>query len=229
MVAVPQERALVPQHAWQRRRTVVYRAVSRLDRWLRQRQNIFEFTADPGCLLRIAVISSREEVTLADGTQIHPGDPIVELHLWNEHIPPFPKQGLDLAWGLLAHERLRRSMAALAVYLEREDRLADVKACRGETVFVLRGGRQGLSRVLQRYGFELPERDPPRSLSRRIHDMLENLLLWGMVWAFNPAGLQKTKLVRERHPVWISRSMLLGKYGREVAAHRSADPSSAAD
>jgi hypothetical protein len=48
--------------------------ILRLDGWLRRRQGIFEFNADPGCILRAQVKRLKTAVVLADGTAGRPGD-----------------------------------------------------------------------------------------------------------------------------------------------------------
>ncbi len=53
----------------------VERAIRRLDRHLRRRRGIFEFTDDPACVLRLAI--ARDAA----------GAPIGELHFWNEQMP----------------------------------------------------------------------------------------------------------------------------------------------
>jgi len=39
-----------------------------LDRWLRRRQGVFEYTHDPECIFRIQLQRLRSEVVLSDGT-----------------------------------------------------------------------------------------------------------------------------------------------------------------
>ena len=70
-----------------------------LDRWLRRRQGVFEYTHDPECIFRIQLQRLRSEVVLSDGTFGRPGDQAIDLHLWNEQIPAVPVAGPSLAWG----------------------------------------------------------------------------------------------------------------------------------
>ena len=62
-------------------------AVFRLDGWLRSRQSVFEYCDREDCILRIQKARVDRAVALSDGTRVEPGDLIVKVHLWNEHMP----------------------------------------------------------------------------------------------------------------------------------------------
>ena len=188
-------------------------AVRRLDTYLRQRQGIREFTDCPDCLLRYSLGAAPADVALADGLRVRRGEPIVELHLWNEQIPALPAAGPDLAWALAARRRLRRSLQELALALAGALEMRGIAACRGQAAFA---GQQragaGLFRLLRRLGFECVDEGPP-TLGRRAHDLFEDVLIGALTWTYNPAGLRRDKLLRRRCPVWISRARVLERYG----------------
>ena len=69
------------------------------DALLRHLYQIREFTDDPNCLLRLAIKQAGTPLRLSDGTRIMPGDPIGELHLWNDHVPPFSVRQADARLG----------------------------------------------------------------------------------------------------------------------------------
>jgi hypothetical protein len=48
--------------------------------------------------------------------------------------------------------------------------------------------------------------------------VFDSMLLWGLAYAFNPAGLRTKGLLRHRHQLWISRRTLLLYYSAEAAA-----------
>jgi ceramide glucosyltransferase len=85
---------------------LVGRTVRSLDGLLRRWYHIYEFSNREACLLRLAIRTSDADVMLSDGTCIQRGDPLGELHFWNEHVPSIPKAGPDLAWGLTFQRRL---------------------------------------------------------------------------------------------------------------------------
>jgi hypothetical protein len=74
------------------RRVLVY-LIYRLDALLRHLYQIREFTDDPNRVLRLAIKQAVTPLSLSDGTGIMPGDPVGELHLWNDHVPRFPSGG----------------------------------------------------------------------------------------------------------------------------------------
>jgi hypothetical protein len=188
-------------------------AVRRLDTYLRQRQGIREFTNCPECLLRYSLGTAPTDVQLSDGTRVRRGEPIVELHLWNEQIPVLPAAGPDLAWALAARHRMRRSLEELALALADAPEMREIGACRGQTIFA--GQQQAgaaLFHLLQRFGFECVDEGPP-TLGRRAHDLFEDVLIGALTWTYNPAGLRRDKLLRRRCPVWISRARVIERYG----------------
>ena len=93
---------------------VIEAFVHQLDPMLRRAHRVQEFTQDPQCVLRVALGFSNRDLQLSDGTWIRRGDPIVELHLWNERIPRMPPEGPDLAWSLRFYRRLVASLRLVA-------------------------------------------------------------------------------------------------------------------
>ena len=75
------------------RGTVLVYLIYRLDALLRYFYRIREFTDDPNCLLRLAMKQASTPLSLSDGTRIMPGDPVGELHLWNDMCPIFHRLG----------------------------------------------------------------------------------------------------------------------------------------
>jgi len=63
------------------------------------------------------------------------------------------------------------------------------------------------------FGFKPAEGDAPSSLGRRLHDRAEDIWLWALAWAYNPACLKGRDLARGRDEVWISRTDLIDRFG----------------
>ena len=186
-----------------------------LDGLLRRRQAIFEFSQAQDCLLRLAIRPSPRPLRLADGTCIRHRDPVGELHLWNEHIPPIPTSGPDLAWALGFQRRLRASFVTLADYLERAPSLDGIRAFRGEDSFGSWYSQQHMGDILARWGFELIGRPSRPGARQRFAEFWGNLYALALIWAYNPASLCGRRL-RElrRDEIWISRGTLIAKYRR---------------
>lgn len=199
---------------------ILRRMVRSLDALLRRYQHIYEFSQDETCLLRLAIRLCDHDLTLSDGTRIARGEPIGELHLWNEHIPLIPKSGPDLAWGLALQRRLARSWAELAAYVEVAPDFQNLRAFRGEMVF---GSIEDLAQAItlgQRWGFEFVKSEMPSGVLeqpvgpwRRFATFWRNLYALALIWAFNPVSLRGKALGRlQRGQFWISRATLIRKH-----------------
>jgi len=103
------------------------------DRFLRRAYRVFEFCDDPECVLRLRLSESRRPICLPDG-EIPAGSPILEIHLWNEHMPPIPDEGSDIAWASRLQRMLMRSLRAVAKLIRDDPRMAGVRAVGGVTV-----------------------------------------------------------------------------------------------
>ncbi|HWI28599.1 MAG TPA: hypothetical protein VN668_16615 [Stellaceae bacterium] len=189
------------------------RAVRGVDSLLRQRQGIEEFTEDEKCIFRISRVPASRDVVLSDGTQIREGDPVLQLHLWNEHLPVMPSAGPSPAWAIRLKRCMRSSLTAVAAYVEREHGLDAIRALHGAPPFGSRLGALQMVRTAYRFGFDVIDPDAPPEWRERIHLVFDSMLLWGLAYAFNPAGLKTKGLLRYRHQLWISRRKLLLRYG----------------
>ena len=196
------------------------RAIRRLDAYLRRRDGIFEFNQDERCMLRVSVTGAEAEMEFADGTRVRPGEPVCALHLWNEHMVTIPKAGADLKWAMQMQRGMSRSLAQLAEAALHDPRLADARAFGANAVFVMRQGDAQVARMVGRFGFEWVSLDRRPTFRQRLHRFGENFLLLGLQWAFNPAGLRCKVFGRHRNPLWMSRRMLLDRYGRTASSQQ---------
>ena len=106
-------------------------AVRGLDRGLRRLEGVEEFCRRKDCIFRIALVRRREEVRLIDGTHVRRGDPVGEIHYWNEHVPRLGEGRSALAWALAADRAVRRSLQALAAFAESDSRYQNVQVFGG--------------------------------------------------------------------------------------------------
>jgi ceramide glucosyltransferase len=187
--------------------------VRRLDAFLRKRQGIFEYCDEPDCVLRISMGTCEEETELSDGTRLHPGDAMCELHLFNEHMPQLSGDGANIRWAVEMHRRFRHSLTKLAKAFGTDRRFDAVKGLHCVSVFGSRDGPKQTQRMAGRLHFDVFDFTRPPTLASRLHQAGENLLILGLVWTFNPAGLRTAKLARGRYRLCMSRGVLLGNYG----------------
>ncbi len=183
-----------------------------LDALLRRAYGIREFCPDPDCILRIARERSPETIYLSDGTLVTRGAPVIGLHFWNEHIPPMGPAGPDFAWGLKFYRRLRKSLRALARYLNEHHELDDAVALYAEVSFPAEPGLGRYKRLLKGLGFDFKP-FPPDGIPARVGRFFQHLYAWALIWTFNPVSLRrKDLLMAERGRLWISRAELLRRH-----------------
>jgi ceramide glucosyltransferase len=197
-----------------------------LDRTLRRRQGIYEFTQDPACLLRLSRIRAERSVRLDDGTRVREGDVIGDLHQWNEHLPIIPADGPAMKWAIEMQNGMHHSFRQLAAYVAREPSMQHVEAFHGASSFIGRHGNSQVARMVRRFGMELMDRPRCAGPFARLHELGENILLWMLARAFVPPSAKgKLILSRPRQELWISRRALLAQYGESAAPPASTDSS----
>jgi ceramide glucosyltransferase len=200
---------------------LVVRGIHRLDAHLRRKQGIFEFSDDPGCLLRISVEAAEMDLEFADGTQVKAGEPVGILHLWNEHLLKIPSDGADLRWAIAMRQLMQFTLHELTGAMHTDPRLRRAGAFGGTALFASRGGPSQVAKIASRFGFEWIADTRKPSLRRRIHDYFQNFLVFGLEWAFNPAGLRGKGFLRPREALYMSREALLYRYASEPKEHDS--------
>jgi ceramide glucosyltransferase len=192
---------------------VLASAVQWFDGMLRRYLRIYEFTSHEDCLLRLSLVDAEADVTLSDGTHVHRGERIGELHFWNEHVPPMGSGGPDVAWALVFQRALRHTMAEFAEHVKSDPRVQDVQAFRAELMFASRNMPRIL-RSLQKYsGFEAVEVSRPRGMLKSLHELADDWLRWLLIWTFNPHSLKQNWPAKQRHEIWITRGVLISRFG----------------
>lgn len=181
-----------------------------LDRWLRQRQGVCEYSDNPRCVFRIQAATAESEVFLADGTHIRPGAAVLNLHLWNEHIPAMGPDGATLHWARALAQGIDLSLRELALHLRWTRALDSVVALRADMRLGTAGQSAQLTRIAARYGFEPAcgggEAQGP------VQRLAENMFILLLVLATNPAALGVPVLRRDHTLVYLSRLALEQRY-----------------
>jgi hypothetical protein len=187
-------------------------AVFALDARLRRRYGVVEYTHDPSCVFRLQIVRSQSDLVLRDGTRVRPGQRIVQLHYWNEQIPPVPPNGMTIGWARQMTHSLELSLRELARYLAAKPDLSDVAVIRADAVASMGRESGQLVRIMGRYGFEaLTQPEPPPG--KRLHRFGENILIALMLFAQNPRALRAGTLTRGRVPLFTSRRALQRRFG----------------
>lgn len=182
-----------------------------LDRLLRRFYGIFEFCNDPTCLFRLRIRQLAHVLSLPEG-EIPAGALILELHLWNEHIPLIPAEGFNLAWATQVRRMLINSFQAVAWEIQRNPDLAGVQAVGGIMVFPGPDNDHARrQKLMQRLGFTVL---PYQSPLGRFGEFWENLYTWGLIWTFQQASLQRRWGRLHRIEVWMSVNQFLRHYNR---------------
>jgi hypothetical protein len=183
--------------------------IRRLDAFLRRVKGVFEFCDAPDCLLRLAVGEAPRTLDLGN-TVVAQGEPILELHLWNEHLPSPPPSGPDLTWATRLARLWVGSLRRAARYMRQDPRLAGVRAVRGVTVLIAPRDHPGGVHLMERLGFTVM---PYRGPLGRFGEFWENLYTWGVMWAFNAVSLQGRQLIRlQRTEIWMPAEEFLRRY-----------------
>lgn len=186
--------------------------VAALDSLLRSHYHIVEFSDQPTCVLRIGRMEAARSVLLSDGTSIRTGETIGTIHFWNERLPAFPRSGPNIHWAAEMHRRVAGSFVELARFVETDPDWQEMRAFLGEAALSSRIGDVQLRRVAHHFGLEAIEAPP--SIFRQLHEFGECFSAWALARAYNPNALPRRRFFQRHQELWISRTALLGRYGK---------------
>lgn len=192
---------------------LIRRLVLGLDQQMRQAEHIFEYSGDPECLFRIERTVAGRPFVLSDSTIVAPGDPLVELHFWNEHI--FARRaGADtLRWGKRMQRAFVNSLIELSDFLDGRGDYDAVPAVIGNLGVAVAGRSDQLLRVCQVHGFEPIHDGHHVSVAEHLHRAGQNVLALLLTLAVNPSSARLDVLARTHTRVAISRAELTERYG----------------
>jgi len=152
------------------------------------------------------------ELRLSDGTHVRPGDPVLNLHLWNEHVPAIGPHGIGMAWARETTRRVEVSMIALARHLKWTRGLSDIVAIRGDMRLGTADQDGQLGRLAAHYGFEPAGLGSEEFGLAALKRFAENIFICMLVLAANPAALRAPVLRRGHKLVYLSRAALETRY-----------------
>ena len=188
-------------------------ALFALDARLRRRQAVFEYSRHPACIFRLDIARSSRSIALRDGARVHTGQRVARLHFWNEHIPPFPRNGATIAWARQMQQAIATSLRELAYYLASRPDLGDITMICGNIPSGTRTQTEQLARIMAHYGFEAIPGPDDLTIGQRMRRFGENILISLIVFAQNAGALRLDTLNRVRVPIYFSRRLLNEKYG----------------
>jgi hypothetical protein len=185
-----------------------------IDSRLRRQLGVNEYTQSLDCVFRMQIVSNADDVFLRDGTCLRPGDRIIDLHFWNQHVPLMSEAGPTLGWARRMNDAFRHSLQELAQYLAARTDTGDIAAVRAVAALGADARNEKITRILSRFGFEIIlKKEPPPSLLPQIRRLGENILISLMVLTYNAAALRRDTLRRGRVSAYLSRRALEERYG----------------
>lgn len=198
-----------------------------LDAMLRQRQRVVEYTTNPACIFRVQLARAECEFDLADQTHIRQGDLMLNLHLWNEQIPPIPPTGATIAWARRFCRQFELSLCELARYCAAHRDLHNVAALSANVAQATRQQCAQLTNIMRRFGFEPASATTSTRSDAGLRRLGENILISAMVLAQNPVALRADSLRRDRTLLLLPRTTLFDRFGKDndyVPARALSDP-----
>lgn len=191
-------------------------AVFALDRRIRRKLGVYEYTLHPECVFRLQLVHLEDPLVLADGTAVAPGSRALALHLWNERIPVMGALGPTLAWARRFDRAIHASLRELAHYLAAQPSLRDVAAICGDMPVTGAVQAKQLARIMARYGFEAPLGAADRRSP--IHRFGDAVLVLMLVWATNPCVVRSALLRYCNIRLFASRAALERRYTASLLA-----------
>jgi hypothetical protein len=182
-------------------------SVFRLDDLLRKLQHVYEYSDDPACLFRIQRARAAAEVKLADGVRVRKGDPILNLHLWNEHMPRLDSDGMDFKWARRIGREIGASLERLALHMAEDLSYDDIVALRAEMRFGTAEQNVRIVRLSARYGFERVRMSDSERYGA-VRELGENALVLMLVLAANPGAARFCGLRHDCALIYMSRANL---------------------
>ncbi len=193
--------------------SLLKKVIRGVDHVILRLNHIEPYAEEEKCMFRLSLGRAKHELVLSDGTRLRRGDPIAELHLWNEHVPPIPEEGAGMGWALDFYRRVVHSLRLLAAYLEDEPDLVHIRAIGSEFSFGARYDQAGFSASAERLGFDTISQGKPNQLWERFKRFWVRWYAIALMWAYNPNSFRHGNLPSARRDqLWMSREVLVRKY-----------------
>jgi hypothetical protein len=172
---------------------------------------VFEFSENQDCILRLQVAKISHPLSFSEDT-IPTGAEVLVLHVWNEHMPPMPPGGADLAWTKKTFQAFLKSLGEAADYVKSKPAMKEVRAVGGITILLFSGDRASGARFMERLGFAVMPYSNPLG---RFGEFWENFYSWMLMWTYNPGSVRYRPVMGfRRAEFWMPVEEFVWKYGR---------------
>ncbi len=188
--------------------------VAMIDRRLRDRLGIIEFSNSPDCIFRLQIIEGDDELPLGEGAWLRVGDRVVDLHLWNEHVPVMPGNASTLGHARRIERCINSSLSELASYLAGRRELDDIRAIRGNMSFGSDLRSEQIAKLASKFGFKRIVIETPLSRRQKLHRLGENILITMLTIVHNAGAVKADTLRRGRTLTYLSRADLERRYAQ---------------
>ena len=183
--------------------------IRRIDKKRREMMGIFEFSTDRCCIFRASIHPLSEMAYIPEASE-KSGTKALNLHFWNEQVPPLPSGGPDLGYAKNLIHKWTESLRQLANFILRDPRAEDVTVIIGITPIFFSGNiRTGIN-LIPRTGMHIEKYHPSAGPVRLFFD---DLYAWMLMWTYNPNILYTRKpFTVDWHALWISREVLVERF-----------------
>jgi hypothetical protein len=188
--------------------------IIRFDAFLSRVYRVYPFTNAEDCILRLRITEAHQAVALPCG-MINVGDCVLEIHLWNEHMPILHENESSMVWGNRTLRLFLQGLRQVAQQMACDPRLSGVRAIRGEMIFLSTSSNPARGRQMERLGFTVL---PYQSKAGAFGEFWENFYSWWLMWAYNPLSVRGRRLGSNRRmEIWMPVDAFTARYGIKKA------------
>jgi hypothetical protein len=185
-------------------------AIRLIDTLVRKSEGVYEFSDDPECILRFQLRRATHSVTIGKD-RILKGEPVLEVHAWNERMPKLPKEGATLEWALQLRRRVIHSFKGVAKVMLQGHQYSRVRAVCGTSALFSFSDHKGGTRLMQHLGFAVLPYHRPLG---KFGEFWKNFFSWWLMWTYNDASLHSREFWRlQRTEIWMTADEFIRRYG----------------
>jgi len=195
--------------------SLLRRVIFSFDAFLCHVYGVYTFSEEADCILRLRLSNSEKSVDLPGG-KVNPGDDLLEIHLWNEHIPPLLASESSMVWGSRTLRLFIQGLRQVAQQLNHDPGMARIRAIHGEMIFLSTARNPVRGRQMERLGFTVL---PYHSKAGAFGEFWENFYSWWLMWAYNPLSVQGRRLTsNHRLEIWMSIDAFKERYNAAISS-----------